>query len=399
MDLTVCICTHDRPHYLRFCLQGLRRQTVAEDRFDVLIIDSGLPEPARSEVRELARQYPGARLVQVDEAGVSAARNAGAAAALTDYIAYIDADAIPAETWVEAIFSTLGERADRPALLGGRILAKWEAPPPPWWPRSPRGLMSIIQHEGMGEFRTAELPPGLEPNGCNMIVHVASLLDAGGFGRGIGRIAGVPLSNEDVQLAWRLQDAGLSVRYDSNIAVYHHIQEKRLNPDWLLSRLYWQGASTVLTHRLSHDGGTVWRKLPRRLLVAALFAPAALWPRASTSCLAIRWRQAYAAGFVRAAVDWRATAAARRMARLAPAAPSAATPWVPRCMSTRLPILAPYREATAELTPEPARMLIPEAAAEFTLEPTHVLIREPTAELAVERGEGRRGVQLACSPS
>jgi len=124
-----------------------------------------------------------------------------------------------------------------------------------------------------------------------------------------------------VQLAWRLQDSGLSARYDSRIVVFHQIQASRLNPAWLLSRLYWQGASTVLTRRLLHEGGAVWRALPRRLLVAALFAPAALWPKASTRFLSVRWRRAYAAGFVRAALGWRATDAARRIARPIPPHP------------------------------------------------------------------------------
>ena len=316
MDLTVCICTHDRPRYVRDCLEGLRRQTAAEDRFQVLIVDSGSPEPARAELRALACDHPGAHLIRVDQPGLGAARNAGAGAATTDYIAYIDDDAIPAENWVAAIIGSLAEHGgrpeNRPAVLGGRILPKWEAPLPQWWPHSLRGLLSIIEHEGQGEYRTAELPPGLEPYGCNMVVHVASLLDTGGFGTGAGRVAGMLLSDEDVQVAWRLQDAGLSARYDSRIVAFHQIQANRLNPAWLLSRLYWQGVSTVLTRRLLRDNGAVWRELPRRLLVASLFAPVALWPRSSTRFLASRWRRAYAAGFIRAALGWRATGAARR---------------------------------------------------------------------------------------
>ena len=312
MDLTVCICTHDRPRYVRDCLEGLRRQTVGENHFVTLVVDSGSPEPGRSELRDLARHYPATMLVRVDEPGVSAARNVGAAAAATDYIAYIDDDAIPAEDWVARIIEVLTNRSDRPAVLGGRILPKWEAPLPPWWPRSLRGLLSIVEHEGSGEFRTAELPAGLEPYGCNMVVHVKSALNTGGFGRGIGRFGGALLSDEDVQLAWRLQNMGLSARYDSRIVVFHQIQAARLNPEWLLSRLYWQGASTVLTRRLLGNGAAVWRELPRRLVVAALFAPAGAWPKGSTRLLAARWRRAYAAGFVRAALGWRAGEAARR---------------------------------------------------------------------------------------
>lgn len=308
MDLTVCICTHNRPRYVRDCLAGLREQTAAPSRFRVIIVDSGSPEPARSAIAALAAGHVGAELVRVDEPGVSAARNAGARAAGHGYIAYIDDDAIPAPDWIAAILSAL---TDRPALLGGRILPKWEAPLPAWWPRSLRGVLSIIEHEGQGEYRSPDLPRELEPYAANMIVHVPALLETGGFGCGIGRIGEALLSDEEVQLAWRLQDMGLPVRYDSRIVVHHQIQARRLNPDWLLSRLYWQGASTVLTRRLLRYDAAVWRELPRRIAVAILCAPAALLPRNSTRLLAARWRWSYAAGFIRATFGWGAAAAAR----------------------------------------------------------------------------------------
>jgi GT2 family glycosyltransferase len=109
------------------------------------------------------------------------------------------------------------------------------------------------------------------------------------------------LSDEEVQLAWRLQDAGLSVRYDSRIVVHHQIQATRFRPEWLLARLYWQGVSTVLTRKTLGYRMKVWKELPRRLAVALLCAPAALIPKSSTRLLAVRWRFAYAAGFLKAA--------------------------------------------------------------------------------------------------
>jgi hypothetical protein len=76
----------------------------------------------------------------------------------------------------------------------------------------------------------------------------------------------------------------------------------------LLSRLYWQGASTVLTRRVLQEPERVWRELPRRLLVAALTAPACLIPRRSSVLLEARWRFAYAAGFIRATFGGHSTA-------------------------------------------------------------------------------------------
>jgi hypothetical protein len=311
MDLTVCICTRDRPVYVRDCLEGLRQQTVTRERFGILLVDSASSACVAAELADIAAEYE-ARLVRMEQPGISVARNAGAWAARTQYIAYIDDDAVPAADWVQTILDAVAQPGCRPALIGGRILPRWEAPLPGWWPPSLRGVLSIIEYEGSGEYRTAAVPAGLEPYAANIVVHVLSLLAAGGFGSGLGRYGNTLLSDEEVQLAWTLQDAGYSVRYDSRIVVHHQVQARRLDPAWLLSRLYWQGASTVLTRRMLQHPESVWRELPHRLLVAALLAPAVLIPRHSTLLLGARWRLAYATGFIRAALGWHPAAAAIR---------------------------------------------------------------------------------------
>jgi glycosyltransferase involved in cell wall biosynthesis len=318
MELTVCICTHNRPRYVRDCLEGLRGQTVPRDRFSVLIVDSGSPPVAAAELATLAAEYD-ARLQRVDQPGVSAARNAGAWSARSPYIAYIDDDAIPAADWVERILAAINRPGRRPALIGGRILPKWEVPLPAWWPASLLGLLTIIEVEGEGEYRTPALPPSLEPYGANMVVHVLSLIAVGGFAGAAGRMGTVLLSDEEVQLAWTLQDQGHSVRYDSRIVVHHQILAGRLDPEWLLSRLYWQGASTVLTRRALRNPDAVWRELPRRIAVAALCSPTALIPRHSTRLLAARWRLAYAAGFIHAALGGQLVRTATRQGASVPA--------------------------------------------------------------------------------
>lgn len=313
MDITVCICTHNRPAYVRDCLDGMARQTADRDRFEVLLIDSASTGDVPARLADLADAH-GVRLIRVQRPGVSVARNAGSQAARAPIIAYIDDDAIPAPDWIDAILRAW-HAADPPlALLGGRILPRWEAPLPPWWPASLRGVLSIIEHEGQGTYRGPALPADLEPYAANMVVAVGPLLAAGGFEEGLGRYAGVLLSDEEVRLAWALQDGGHRIAYDSRIVVHHQIQASRLNPGWLLRRLYWQGASTVTTRRLTRKARPVWRELPRRLAVLALFGPAALLPRGSTRLIGARWRVAYAAGFVRAVFGWRAAVAAERLA-------------------------------------------------------------------------------------
>jgi glucosyl-dolichyl phosphate glucuronosyltransferase len=303
--VTVCLCTHNRPGYARACLAGLRKQTVEQARFAVLVVDSGSAAAVHVQLAGMVAESENARLIALDHPGVSLARNAGARDAGGGYIAYIDDDAIPAPDWIERIIAAIQEAPTPPAVIGGRILPLWESPLPAWWPASLRGVLSIIETEGCGEYRTPELPAKLEPYGANIVVQVAALLAVGGFGTSIGRQGDILLSDEEVQLAWRLQDAGHAVRFDSRVVVYHCIQPLRLTPAWLLSRMYWQGVSTVISRRLLGYPGSVWRELPRRLLVVLACAPASLCGRDSPSWIGWRWRFAYARGFVRGAFHWR----------------------------------------------------------------------------------------------
>lgn len=307
MRLTVCICTHNRPADVRDCLAGLRRQTAGHGSHTVLLVDSGSSSDAAARLRQLAAAHPGTRLIRLEQPGLSAARNAGAQAADTSYIAYIDDDAIPAPDWVACILAAL--RATKPPImLGGRILPRWRVPLPEWWPPTLRGVLSLIEVEGTGEIGSPALPPSLEPYGANLVVHVPTLLTLGGFACASGRTGNSLLSDEEVRLARRLRAAGHAVQYDSRIVVEHQIPAERLTVRWLLSRLYWQGVSTVLTRRALRQSGTIWREVPRRLAAAILFAPTALLPRDSPRLIGCRWRLAYAAGFIRAALTSRQSA-------------------------------------------------------------------------------------------
>ncbi len=245
---------------------------------------------------------PNARLLRTDRPGVSAARNLGMRESGADFIAYIDDDALAAPDWLACMREVIAMYNPWPGVIGGRVLPVWEAPLPKWWPDSLRGVLSIIEWEGRGEFRTPETPPDLEPYGVNMVVQRQPLLDMGGFADRLGRFGGLLLSDEDVQVGWKMQDRGYSAWYDSRIVVRHQIQAGRMRVEWLLDRLYWQGASTVATRRILGAPDQVWRELPRRLTVELITLPFALLPRDSTVLLGLRWRLAYARGFTRMAL-------------------------------------------------------------------------------------------------
>ena len=296
--VTACICTHNRPDYLRDCLDGLAQQTVGPDGFRILVVDSGSAEAEAGQISALVASVANARLLRVDRLGLSVARNVGFRACTDDYIAYLDDDAIPEPGWISAIQDAVADTM--PALLGGAIAPLWEAPLPAWWPAQMRGVLSITELVGRGEYRRPGVAAALGPVGANLIVRITALQAVGGFAETLGRTGKNLLSDEETVLAWTMQDVGETILYDSRIRVHHQIQAERLTLSWFLARVYWQGSSRVNSGRILGEQATLRREALRRLVVFCLFAPVALIPKQSQGLIALRWRWAYAHGFLRA---------------------------------------------------------------------------------------------------
>ncbi len=292
--LTAIICTHARPHYLTACLAGLGAQQGAQP--EVMVVDSASPPAAAAEIAGIAAGS-GARLLRTDRPGLSRARNLGLEAARTGWVAYLDDDAVPEPGWARALLDAVARLPPEAVALGGRILPRWEAPLPAWWPESLRGVLTIVEWDGQGEAGR-DLPEGVAVYGANMAFRADALRAVGGFPEGLGRVGGRLLSGEEVEVLERLQARGGRVFYEGAAAVHHSIQRDRLRPDWLLSRLHWQGATDALRDRAQGAA----RRAPGAAAKLLLQAPLLLWPSKSASLLRARCGAQYNLGYLRGAL-------------------------------------------------------------------------------------------------
>ncbi|CAB4924336.1 unannotated protein [freshwater metagenome] len=196
---TVVVPVRDRADELDRCLAALG------DRDPVLVVDDGSED--RAAVAEVARRH-GARLLRRDvTGGPAAARNDGLGAVATPLVAFLDSDCLAPVGWLDALGGHFADPsvvavAPRVAPLdrGGRsTLARFTAV------RSPLDLGS----------RAAPVRPG----GAVPYVPTAALVvrrDA------LGTAFDAALRfGEDVDLVWRLHDAGGRIRYDPRTVVRH----------------------------------------------------------------------------------------------------------------------------------------------------------------------------------
>lgn len=195
--VSVIVCAYQQETCIEQCVQSLVRLDYPD--FEILVVDDGSTDATAS----LARRFP-VRVISEGRLGLSGARNLGLERATGDLVAYIDADAWADPDWLTYLAIAL-EPADA-ACAGGPNLPPPDDPPVAQCVARAPGRPT---HVLLDNERAEHVP------GCNMAFRRHRLLEIGGFDP-LYRAAG-----DDVDVCWRLQDRGYSIRFHPAAIVWH----------------------------------------------------------------------------------------------------------------------------------------------------------------------------------
>lgn len=110
-DISVIVPALNEEKYLPKCLQSLSRQS-RKGQFETIVVDGG----STDRTAEVAEEY--ADKVIVEPSLVGAARNIGAKHAKGNILAFIDADTIACERWIEEIALTFNSSPSAAGVTG-----------------------------------------------------------------------------------------------------------------------------------------------------------------------------------------------------------------------------------------------------------------------------------------
>lgn len=116
---SIVIPTYNRPERLATCLESLTQLNYPRDRFEVVVVDDGSEPPMDSVVAPFQDQLD-VTLLRQSNAGPATARNAGAAKARGQYLAFTDDDCQPAPDWLQTLAVRFAETPN--CLIGGQTL-------------------------------------------------------------------------------------------------------------------------------------------------------------------------------------------------------------------------------------------------------------------------------------
>ncbi len=227
--LGVVVVSWGRPRALARCLTALGQMRSV--RFEVIVV-------ADADGLTVARGVPMAErlvLLAQEKANISAARNAGIAAAAGEVVGFIDDDAVPEPGWAEALLGGF-ETSDAAAVTGpviGRNGFSLQ------WGRMAVDALGRDRWLGEGE----EPGPGeaRKLHGTNMALRRDVLTRTGGFDTGFAFYL------DETDLALRLAGEGLGMRYLPDAVVHHGFAASaRRREDRVPLDLFDIGASSAL---------------------------------------------------------------------------------------------------------------------------------------------------------
>jgi GT2 family glycosyltransferase len=258
--LSIVICSHNRAPDVLECVDKLLPQ-LASANVELLVVDSASDAEHATILKEGILLRPAARLLRLEKAGLSEARNAGIHATSGRWVAFLDDDAVPSADWLTEILDVLKRAPDNCGAIGGRILPIF--PPGAIPEMGRRWKMYLSLNETTGERDCTNRFELIAANSC---FRRMAMEQVGNFPLGLGRYGNILLSGEDVLLMLRLKNKGWRIRYHDQFSVGHKIPRQRLELRWVLSRAYWEGITTVRMAVLLNQSGR-FRLVGKSLLV------------------------------------------------------------------------------------------------------------------------------------
>ena len=257
--VSIIIPVKDRAGELRRCLGSLAQLLYPQERLQIIVVDDGSSDDSAQVAREC-----GAQLLPSGGIGTgpAAARNVGARAARGEILAFIDSDCSASAAWLDELIPAFADPAL--AAVGGQVdglcsesaVDRYEA------------VMSSLSlgnraRSGSSGHDTFYLPS------CNLLVRRSAFMSAGGFEESMH-------VGEDVDLTWRLRDAGWTISYLPAGSILH---EHRSSIRSFMSRRFDYGTSEGML-QLRHPGRRKQMVIPTLLaivLTLCLLAPLAGW--------------------------------------------------------------------------------------------------------------------------
>ena len=254
VSVIICAYTDERWDDIVAGITSLETQTRPPEQI-VLVIDHNdeLLEQAADTFAERISPVRIDVVANLQQRGLSGARNTGVEWCDGDVIAFLDDDAKAGDPyWI----ATMIEDYSDPSVagVGGGATPNWDGHEMPGWFPPEFGWVIGCSYTGL----PTDLDEVRNFIGCNMSFRREVFDEIGGFCDGIGRVGKKPVGCEETEYCIRLRQrfAGARLLFDPDLDVAHRVSPDRREFDYFRARCWSEGLSkAVVARRVGADDG------------------------------------------------------------------------------------------------------------------------------------------------
>lgn len=259
-SLTLAVCTRDRPNLLTRCLASLvkLRDLAGKTRSPDLLVVDNAPSDART--REAVSMYPGVRYAVERVPGLDFGRNRALAETESDWLGFIDDDAVVDFGWLRALAEGIAETSAAGGFAGPILPLMLETEAQLRFERA-GGFGKGLEYRRFGSerfgLRTYPMSQGDFGTGASMVFSTSLLRSLGGFDEALD--TGPPLpGGGDSDMYYRVIRSGHPVVYLPGLAVHH---EHRRDMKGLASQYYsWGKTVFALAAKTKRDDPSMHKR-------------------------------------------------------------------------------------------------------------------------------------------
>lgn len=196
--VSVVVCSYNGSRTIRECLTEIGK--IDYPNYEVIVVNDG----SKDNLAEIVQEF-WVKLISTPNRGLSQARNTGMLNAKGEIIAYIDDDAYPDPQWLKYLVHAY-KNSEHGCIGGPNIAPDGDGLLATAVANAPGGPVHVLVSDEIAEH----VP------GCNMSFRREALLKIGGFDP-VYTNAG-----DDVDVCWRIQQAGYTIGFHPSAVVWHH---------------------------------------------------------------------------------------------------------------------------------------------------------------------------------
>ncbi|HYL57251.1 MAG TPA: glycosyltransferase [Candidatus Acidoferrales bacterium] len=251
--LTIAIPTHNRAASVAQTLASVAALALPADvELDCLVVDNASTDATANTVDEFARGSS-LKVRRVFEArpGSSFARNRAVEETSSEFIFFIDDDAIAEPNWAAELLAAMQQRSLD--AVCGMVVPRWSSQRPDWLGPSLWVKLAIHDQRAIAAAPPADAEKLANYFSANVGFRRSAFERFGKFREDLGVVGGNPVSGEDTELFARIIARGGAMGFAPRAVVHHLIPGERMTRAYLRRKSFAFGIGTGFARLPSHN--------------------------------------------------------------------------------------------------------------------------------------------------